>query len=342
MLTRLRVAIRCRRSGDLPNRWLHGHDATASGQEHVKAHAKVDERRRPRVHQGLVAVGSPSRERPWFLEAPQPVVPAAPAPGRPSCRRPLRNRDLGWQGRATGFRPARRQPASASTVARSRGPARRPRSTTAHQLDPTEATGSERRAGSEHKRSCGATACWPPRLGALVGAFVIGLVFAGYAIGHRSSGSAKSARSRSTGSSLDIQQILKSVQPSVVSILTGHTTTFYDSAGSGVVISKDGLILTNNHVIEGAKQITVKFNDGSQATATLVGSSPEQRHRIDQGGSERDRAGQAGLVGVAAGRRRRRRHRQRIEPRRRAERHPRHRVGEGPHPQHVERERSTT
>ncbi len=74
---------------------------------------------------------------------------------------------------------------------------------------------------------------------------------------------------------MDIQQILKTVQPSVVSILTGHTTSFYDSAGSGVVISKDGLILTNNHVIEGAQQITIKFNDGRQATAKLVGASPD-------------------------------------------------------------------
>ncbi len=113
-------------------------------------------------------------------------------------------------------------------------------------------------------------------LGALVGALAIGLVFAGYVIGHRSSGSAdaSSVRLRS-GPTLDIQQILRAVQPSVVSILTGHTTSFYDSAGSGVVISTDGLILTNNHVIEGAKQITVKFNDGSQAAANLVGSSPD-------------------------------------------------------------------
>jgi serine protease Do len=112
-------------------------------------------------------------------------------------------------------------------------------------------------------------------IGALVGALAIGLVFAGYAIGHRSEDSSSGASRLTTGAALNVQQILKTVQPSVVSILTGHTTTFYDSAGSGVVISTDGLILTNNHVIEDAKQITVKFNDGSQATATLVGASPD-------------------------------------------------------------------
>ncbi len=112
-------------------------------------------------------------------------------------------------------------------------------------------------------------------LGGLVGALAIGLIFAGYVIGHGSSNASVSARPQAGGSSLNIEQILRAVQPSVVSILTGHTTSFYDSAGSGVVISTDGLILTNNHVIEGAKQITVKFNDGSQAAATLVGSSPD-------------------------------------------------------------------
>ena len=114
-------------------------------------------------------------------------------------------------------------------------------------------------------------------LGALVGALAIGLVFAGYAIGHRSSDAAsvRSGRLGPVGPSLDIEQILTAVQPSVVSILTGHTTSFYDSAGSGVVISRDGLILTNNHVIDGAKQVTVKFNDGRQAAATLVGSSAD-------------------------------------------------------------------
>ena len=140
-------------------------------------------------------------------------------------------------------------------------------------------------------------------LGALVGALVIGLVFVGYAIGHRSNGSssANADRIRTAGASLNIQRILKAVQPSVVSILTGHTTTFYDSAGSGVVISNDGLILTNNHVIEGAKQITVKFNDGSQATATLVGASPGNDIALIKADQTRHRAGQARLLRVACG-----------------------------------------
>ena len=46
--------------------------------------------------------------------------------------------------------------------------------------------------------------------------------------------------------------------------------------GSGVILSADGLILTNNHVIDGATSLEVQFNDGSTATATVVG---RRRHR---------------------------------------------------------------
>lgn len=44
--------------------------------------------------------------------------------------------------------------------------------------------------------------------------------------------------------------------------------------GSGFVISADGLIVTNNHVIEGADEITVEFFDGRTMQATLVGTDP--------------------------------------------------------------------
>ncbi len=44
--------------------------------------------------------------------------------------------------------------------------------------------------------------------------------------------------------------------------------------GSGVIISDDGYIVTNNHVIEGAEQITVALNDKREFTAELVGTDP--------------------------------------------------------------------
>jgi serine protease Do len=43
------------------------------------------------------------------------------------------------------------------------------------------------------------------------------------------------------------------------------------SLGSGFVIDASGIIVTNNHVIEGADEIVANFNDGSKLTATLLG-----------------------------------------------------------------------
>jgi len=47
------------------------------------------------------------------------------------------------------------------------------------------------------------------------------------------------------------------------------------SLGSGFVWSSDGIIVTNNHVVEGASRITVNFQDGSQLAAKLIGVDPD-------------------------------------------------------------------
>jgi serine protease Do len=46
------------------------------------------------------------------------------------------------------------------------------------------------------------------------------------------------------------------------------------SAGSGFIIDKSGLIVTNNHVVDKSTKITVKLPDGRSFTATLVGTDP--------------------------------------------------------------------
>ena len=73
--------------------------------------------------------------------------------------------------------------------------------------------------------------------------------------------------------------IVQRVEDSVVAITTESIATSYffrqyvtQGAGSGVVLSTDGYIVTNYHVISGARQITVTLNDGTEYAATLVGS----------------------------------------------------------------------
>ena len=82
-----------------------------------------------------------------------------------------------------------------------------------------------------------------------------------------------------TGSNLSIQEITKAAQKSVVEIKTEGVVSdswmqqyVTEGAGSGVIISKDGYIMTNNHVIDGANKITVTTYDKHSYEATLVGT----------------------------------------------------------------------
>lgn len=55
----------------------------------------------------------------------------------------------------------------------------------------------------------------------------------------------------------------------------GETQKAIRGAGSGVIISPDGLIVTNNHVIEGASEIQVTLNNNKTYVAEILGSAPE-------------------------------------------------------------------
>lgn len=119
-------------------------------------------------------------------------------------------------------------------------------------------------------------------VGGLVGAIVAGGLV-GAAMWDRNGSSpasatavvAESQRPTNTiaGENLDLQSLLDKVGPSVVSIHTG--TRDGDAAGSGVVLTEDGLVLTNAHVIDGARTIEVDFADGQTAEARIVGAAPE-------------------------------------------------------------------
>lgn len=77
-----------------------------------------------------------------------------------------------------------------------------------------------------------------------------------------------------------IVRVAEAVKPSVVTITTtgtsnvGPYTVPSSGAGSGIIVSADGLILTNNHVIAGSQSVTVTFSDNRQLTATVVKTDP--------------------------------------------------------------------
>jgi len=75
---------------------------------------------------------------------------------------------------------------------------------------------------------------------------------------------------------MDIQAILDQVEESVVTIETNVSAQggVFSGAGTGVVLSADGLIMTNAHVISQSDGITVRLFDGAEHDATLVGSEP--------------------------------------------------------------------
>ncbi len=82
-------------------------------------------------------------------------------------------------------------------------------------------------------------------------------------------------------SNVTITEIAKKVAPSVVEITTeivqnGYfASTIKQGAGSGVIISEDGYIVTNHHVIDGAKTINVILNNGKSYAATLIGTDEQ-------------------------------------------------------------------
>jgi putative serine protease PepD len=69
-----------------------------------------------------------------------------------------------------------------------------------------------------------------------------------------------------------VEQVAATLLPSVVSVLSSSSSSAGE--GSGVILTADGMILTNNHVISGAASLQVQFNDGTTAEATVVGADP--------------------------------------------------------------------
>jgi S1-C subfamily serine protease len=97
-----------------------------------------------------------------------------------------------------------------------------------------------------------------------------------------------------TGGTLTVQQIVQKVTPAVVQITsqqtvttrsnsrtgstgtgTGSSTTQATGVGTGIIYDASGLILTNNHVVEGADSLLVTLTDGRSFQGTVVGTDSQ-------------------------------------------------------------------
>ncbi|MFI5240508.1 MAG: S1C family serine protease [Candidatus Saccharimonadia bacterium] len=103
-----------------------------------------------------------------------------------------------------------------------------------------------------------------------------GLLIAKY--GNISSSSVVSHQQVVLQDSSAVISVIKNVSPSVVSISSSSTvaglfglSTSQESAGTGIIVSSDGLIMTNNHVVDGQSSLTVTTSDGKvYSNATVV------------------------------------------------------------------------
>ncbi|WP_306820030.1 S1C family serine protease [Streptomyces sp. DSM 40750] len=71
-----------------------------------------------------------------------------------------------------------------------------------------------------------------------------------------------------------VSGVATAVSPSIVEISASSNAG--ESTGSGVIITSDGEIITNNHVISGASQIKVTTSDGKSYTAEVVGTDSKK------------------------------------------------------------------
>jgi S1-C subfamily serine protease len=77
-----------------------------------------------------------------------------------------------------------------------------------------------------------------------------------------------------SSNTLDAAGLYERVRPSVVRITTQGVRSGTGGLGSGIVLDKDGHILTNNHVIDGATQVDVTLVDTTTGRARVVGTDP--------------------------------------------------------------------
>jgi len=127
-----------------------------------------------------------------------------------------------------------------------------------------------RRKGGRLALVVSATALGAALVGGVGGAAIVGLSSTDTAAATTSSGTTVTGQPVSNSTSGDVSAVAAKVLPSVVQI--NVTTSQGEAIGSGVILTSDGRILTNAHVVSGAQSVTVVTSDGKKYQASVVGA----------------------------------------------------------------------
>ncbi|HEY7341563.1 MAG TPA: trypsin-like peptidase domain-containing protein [Ktedonobacterales bacterium] len=122
---------------------------------------------------------------------------------------------------------------------------------------------------AEHRQS------WRPLWIALGAAVLFGLVFGAGTLAGRTSGASTSSAPSGTDIEAATINVIHNVDPSVVQI-QGRGGLTGGSVGSGEILTSDGYIVTNSHVVHGLSTYTVLLANGQQIPATLIGEAPSE------------------------------------------------------------------
>jgi S1-C subfamily serine protease len=105
-------------------------------------------------------------------------------------------------------------------------------------------------------------------------AVILAAAVAGLGAGHVMVGSSTANPANTTAATLSLAQVEAKVDPGLVDVVSTLDYGQSEAAGTGIVLSPSGEVLTNNHVVEGATSIAVTdIGNGKTYTATVVGYS---------------------------------------------------------------------